>query len=370
MKNKICCIFNIGSHYRESIYTLMDQELQCDFYMGDTVFKPLKTMDYNSLKGYRKTIKNKKSIIKGYIWQQGVWRLVFKPYKSYIINSSPYYLSNWIVLILAKILGKKTYAWTHGIKGSSSKKQMILQKNFYRLFDKIFLYGDQGQRLMIEQGFDKDKLVLLYNSLDYKKQLVVRNKLKPSDVYKKYFNNDFPVLIYIGRIQTSKKVNLLVEALKNLREKDIPCNLVVVGEDIDDNDIPKLVKKYNIDKNVWFYGPCYKEELIGPLLYNADVCVSPGLIGLTAIHSLTYGTPVITSDNFYGHGPEFEAIKPGLTGDFFEEGNLDDLVLKINNWINLDKSSRNKTRLEAYRLVDDKYNPFYQINVLKKVLQS
>ena len=348
----------------------MDEELKCDFYLGDTIFKPLKTMEYSSLNGYRKTIKNKKSFIKGYIWQKGVWKLLFKPYDSYIINSSPYHLSNWFAHILAKILGKKTYAWTHGIKSGAKGKLLIFQKTFYGLFNKIFLYGEHGKQLMINMGFDERKLVVLYNSLDYEKQLNIRKSLEPTDIYKKYFKNDFPVLIYIGRIQTSKKVNLLVEAIRKLKEKGTPCNLVVVGEDIDQNDIPNLVDQNNLKSNVWFYGPCYKEELIGPLLYNADVCVSPGLIGLTAIHSLTYGTPVVTSDSFYAHGPEFEAIESGITGDFFKNDNIDDLLQKINNWINLDTASRNTTRLHCYRPIDEKYNPFYQIEVLKKTLQS
>ena len=35
-----------------------------------------------------------------------------------------------------------------------------------------------------------------------------------------------------------------------------------------------------------------KLKIISKYLYYADICVSPGNVGLTAIHSLTYGTPV------------------------------------------------------------------------------
>jgi hypothetical protein len=35
MKDKICCIFNIGPHYRSAIYRQMAENLDCDFYFGD-----------------------------------------------------------------------------------------------------------------------------------------------------------------------------------------------------------------------------------------------------------------------------------------------------------------------------------------------
>ncbi len=77
----------------------------------------------------------------------------------------------------------------------------------------------------------------------------------------------------------------------------------------------------HIDKNqskgrIWLYGACYDEEIIGELIFNAQLCVSPGNVGLTAMHSLVYGTPVITHNNFSNQSPEFEAIIDGKTGSF------------------------------------------------------
>ena len=36
------------------------------------------------------------------------------------------------------------------------------------------------------------------------------------------------------------------------------------------------------------------DESNSELIYHSDLCVSPGNVGLTAIHSLTYGVPVAT----------------------------------------------------------------------------
>ena len=370
MKNNICCILNYAPHYRESIFQLMDKELGCDFYFGDKVESPLKQMNYESLKGYKKTVRNKNTLKRGFKWQDSVWRLVFKPYKHYILTGSVYILSNWLILILARILGKKTYVWTHGMKENTYPKKRFLEKLFFGLSNKILLYGETSKTIMVKEGISQDKLIPIYNSLNHEKQLAIRNKLKPTKIYSNYFKNNLPVLIYVGRIQKTKKVDTLINALEIFRAKENPCNLVIVGKDVNNDEIPNLVRKYNLERNVWLYGACYNEEEIGPLFYNADVCISPGLIGLTAIHSLTYGTPVITSDDFSNHGPEFEAIEAGVTGDFFAKGNLDDLCIKIEDWISLNHVTRNKVRQKAFAVIDEKYNPFNQVKILKQNLKN
>jgi len=367
MKKSICCIFNVGPHYRSTIYKLMDTELNCDFYFGDKVDTPIKLMDYNSLKGYKDTFKNIRIPKTGFIWQKKAWRLVFKPYKHYIITGSPGSLSNWVIVLFSHILGKKVHAWTHGMKGKNTTFGKFIAKRFYQLCHTILLYGDYSKAVMLREGFKEKKLIPIYNSLDYPKQLEVRKKLVNSDVYKELFKNDDPVLIYIGRIQKSKKIDLLIEAIKILRSQGTNCNLNIIGEDIDGSDISNMVKEYDLEGRVNFYGPSYDEQEVGKLMYNSDLCVTPGLIGLTAIHALTYGVPVVTSDTFAQHGPEFEAIKAGVTGDFFENGNVNDLCDKISNWITIEDKRRELIRRNAFDTIDEKYNPFYQVNLLKNL---
>lgn len=368
MKNKICCIFNLAPHYRAPIYTLMDKELQCDFYFGDKVDLPIKQMDYKRLNGYKSILKNTKIGSTDYRWQKGAVKLLFKPYKNYIITGDPNVLSNWAILILSKFLGKNILAWTHGIKEGRSLKRTLFVKTFYKFCSKVLLYGNLSRQVMLDKGFREDKLITIYNSLDYESQLLIRNQIKKSSIYKDYFKNSLPIIIYIGRIQKSKKLDLLVKAIQGINSETKICNLVFIGKDIGDNDVKKLVNQYNINDSVWFYGPCYEEKEIGNLIYNADVCVSPGPVGLTALHAMTFGTPVITNDNFPFQMPEFEVISDGQNGTFFKNDNLQDLINSIKKWTNLEKEEREKIRLSCYKTIDEKWNPNYQIEILKSII--
>lgn len=369
MKNNICCVFNVAPHYNAPIYLLMDKELNCDFYLGDRLDYPIELMKYDSLRGYKKTLRFIQ-FFGNFYWQKGAISLSFKPYKYYILTGEPYCLSTWIILLLNRIMRKKSIVWTHGWYGNESSLKKTVKKLFFGLSNTILLYGDYAKKIMVQEGFKADKLIPVYNSLDYNNQIQLREKLKKTTIYKDYFSNQNPVLLYIGRIQNRKKVNLLIEALNYLRLNNSQCNLVLIGKQTEGTDIKELVEKYDLDKFVWRYGSCFDEATIGELIYNADLCVVPGDIGLTVMHSFVYGTPVITHNNFQNHGPEFEAIKANETGDFFTEDSLVDLCSKIQKWIIIDNEKREEIRNKCHQVIEDKYNPKKQIEILKKVLQN
>jgi len=367
MQAEICCIMNLAPLYNAPIYRLMDSELKCDFFIGDRINLPIKLMDYHELSGFKKTLKNLTLISKFY-WQEDALRLVFKPYKKYIIIGEPYCISTWLILFFAIITGKKTFLWTHGWYGNETIIKRIIKKIFFELSTKVLLYGDYAKDLMIKEGFSPKKLIPIYNSLDYKDQRKIRENLSVTGIYQNYFKNHFPVLLYIGRIQRNKKLDLLIEAMSILFNRGVSCNLIIIGEEAEKTNLSMLVDKFKLGKFVWFYGSCYDENSLGELIYNANLCVVPGDVGLTVMHSFVYGTPIITHNNFAKHGPEFEAITEGITGAFFKEDSLYDLCDKISNWITISADKRENIRLECYNIINEKYNPYKQIKILKNTL--
>lgn len=106
------------------------------------------------------------------------------------------------------------------------------------------------------------------------------------------------------------------------------------------------------------------------LLYNAAVCVCPAEVGLTAIHALSYGTPVVSNNDFETQMPEFEAIQEGLTGSFYEADNTKSLADEILLWTTKTEEERAAIRQRARDEVEQRWSVDYQMGILKDVFSQ
>lgn len=161
---------------------------------------------------------------------------------------------------------------------------------------------------------------------------------------------------------------MLLEALKTLAERGGNYNLAFIGGGAEKEKLQAQADRLGLSQRVRFYGPSYGERELSTLIYNADLCVSPGNVGLTAIHAFSYGCPVITHGSFENQMPEFEAISEGRTGGFFKEGDADSLAAAVDSWFKLGLP-RDDVRKACYAGIDDSWNPDYQIAVIKKALK-
>ena len=128
------------------------------------------------------------------------------------------------------------------------------------------------------------------------------------------------------------------------------------------------VHDLGLKDSVWFYGSCYDEHTIAELIFNADLCVAPGNIGLTAMHAMVFGCPCMSHNTFKWQMPEFEAIQPGVTGDFFEMNNVESLTNAISKWFLIKSDKRDEVRRACFNEIDTKWNPHFQMEVIKKNL--
>ena len=363
---RICCLCNIGPHYDFPLYQLMGEVFHCDFYLGDKLPYQLKTFEYTSLNGFKGKLHN--HFIHHFYWQSGVIRQLFAPYRFYIMNGEPFCLSTWLFLLLSKLTNKKVIGWTHGWYGREGIIKGNIKRRFFKLFDKLLVYNDYSINLLKQQGIDKSRLFCFANSLDSDRIKTIRKQISDTDIYRSHFGNDNPVLIYCGRIQKRKRLDLLINCLERLNQEGFPTNLMMVGADDEGTGIDRLVKEKGLTDKVWSYGPCFDERLLGEFFSSATVCISPGNVGLTAIHSLSYGCPVITHGDFPYQMPEFEAIRPNITGAFFKRDDINDMTETIKKWIESYRHNRDQIRQQAYDEIDKKWNIHYQIEVLKRVL--
>lgn len=367
-KSKVCGIFNFAPHYRLPIYRLMAEELGTDFYFCDKLpnIDNIRKIDYSLLPTYKKEVILCK--FRGRNRWKGMISLAFKPYNIYIITPDHRNISQYMFLLLCKLLGKKVVAWWHGIApGYQGKgRDWFERKLFYKLFAGNFIYGDKACKYMDKINFPAKNKLVIYNSLDYDISFKKRDDSLKSHIYQEHFGNNNPVLVFIGRLTKVKKLDMLIKAHDILLRNGISTNVVFIGGGEEETALKSCITT-EVKNFFWFRGPVYDETEISVMLYNADICVSPGNVGLTAIHALYYGLPTITNDNFLTQMPEHECIINGETGAFFKDGDTESLASIIKSWLET-SYNREEVRNKCYKVADTTFNPHRQIEIMKEMI--
>lgn len=368
MPAKICLLSIIASHYRTRIYEEMQREFRCDFIFGDEPDTSVRRMDTSVLDRCT-TLPNRHLGHSNWYYQPGLLRRT-RSYDVLINDLGIFCLSAWILLLVARLRGQRIYHWDHGWYGREGRVKKLIKHLFFGMATGSFIYGDRAIELMRLNGFNARKLYPIHNSLDYDRQLSIRNGIQHSSIYIDHFGNDHPVLIMIGRLNLRKRLGMLVEAVARLRDRGECYNVVLVGDGEDRQRIEQMVRAAHLERQVWLYGACYDEQQNASLIYNADMCVVPGDVGLTAIHAMTFGVPVVSHDYFPNQGPEYEAIREGITGAFFRHDDVASLADCISHWFATKKGGREAVRTACETEIARNWTPKYQIDILKNVIQS
>jgi D-inositol-3-phosphate glycosyltransferase len=125
--------------------------------------------------------------------------------------------------------------------------------------------------------------------------------------------DDAPIVLFVGRIEPLKGIDVLVQAMARL---DTAARLLVVGGDAKDvqrkTELMEIAATLGIEDRVTFLDAVPHSDL--PLYYNAaDVCVVPSYyesFGLVALESMACGVPVVVSRV----GGLKETVRDGRTG--------------------------------------------------------
>lgn len=321
-----------------------------------------------------KFVANKWFLPNTILWQRGLLSLLkHNNFDSVIFLGNAYYLSTWAAIIYLKYKEKKIFLWTHGVTNNKKNFKWYFRKSFYSLGNGLLLYENNAKDVMIKHGFSENKLHVIYNSLDYKQQLKYRHKIDHDLIFRTkqelFENNSLPYIVFVGRLTPQKKLYMIVEAIKLLFENNIKVNTLFVGKGEAKTELENLVLRYGLQDYFNFYGPCFEEEQLSRLIGSADICVSPGNVGLTAMTALGYGTPVISHDDFNHQMPEYQAIKPNINGDLFRRGSIKDLANKISKWLSTKgMSPREEIQKKCFEVIDTKYNPKNQATLINEII--
>ncbi len=364
-------IYHMFPHYRAPVIRALAgcSEYQFEFHgshqpvEGIIAFKGDESVRIQELsfKGWR-----------GLGWFKGLFRAIVKSRaRAVILIGNPNYPQTWLAALVAKLLGKRVLFWTHGWLRPEGYLKAKFRNCYFNLSDSVLVYDDRAIELASRSGFPSRKVRPIYNSLDWDAAQPLFTRLSKeglTSVRKRLgIPLDATVLICTARLTPICRFDLLLDAASKLNAEQNRIKVVLIGDGPERPPLELLAKELGLDAQ--FLGAIYDEAVLADWLYAADITVSPGKVGLTAMHSLTYGTPVVTHSDRDLQMPEVEAVRPGVNGTFFEPGNSDSLAAAITALLD-DKRSRKEIRDACRSVMEDRYTPQAQRRRIVAVLND
>lgn len=160
--------------------------------------------------------------------------------------------------------------------------------------------------------------------------------------------NDFPTILFAGRLAVEKNINELIEALPLMRE--VPNAIIeIVGGGEQRGILEKIADELKIRDRVRFLGHVSDEELRQAYL-RCDVFCQPDtaeLQSLVTLEALSASKPVVLANAMaLPH-----LVDEGVNGYMFKPGDRQDLAEKLDRVLSMDEAQRMKFGEAGHRKV-------------------
>lgn len=211
-----------------------------------------------------------------------------------ILEANPRYLSNWRAQQWMKKRGRPVLVWGLGAQpaaGLSGRIRQLIRSGYLRDVDGILAYSTRGAAMYARTGFPAERIFVAHNAVDPAPAELTARPLPTGPLR----------IIFVGRLQPRKRIDLLLQACRDLPQKP---QVWIVGEGPARQELESLATK--IYPQAVFYGGVYGQDLQA-LLDQADLFVLPGTGGLAVQQAMGRGLPVIVAA---GDGTQADLVRP------------------------------------------------------------
>lgn len=373
--------YNCIPHYRARVFELLSGSSDVEFTIvadSDPDTPYLKTISGEGGRGIRhvtaRTTIFRIPRLPAFYWQPDCLRKIrdIKP-DVIIALGTPYSLTAWALAAWCRVHRVPLLLWGHGLLGEETGPKWWARKLLYSLSHGQLLYGEYARDLLIKKGFDKDRLHVVYNSLDYDTQVEISASLSEGEL--QAFRASLGIgpgqglVAFTGRLQPIKKLDFMVRAAGLLAQRGITVHVAFVGEGSEKDKLARLAGELGVAGQVHFLGESYDERYLGTVLAAADLCVIPSGAGLSIMHAMVFGTPVLIHDKLDEHFPEWEAVIEGQTGLFYQYDDIADMAEKIASAI-FPVPIKNSMKAACQKMIADKYNPHRQVDIFVNAVRE
>jgi glycosyltransferase involved in cell wall biosynthesis len=273
-----------------------------------------------------------------------------------VVEANPRYLSTPAAIRWMKRGGKPVLGWGLGApppSGPLSGLRQARRLSFLRQFEALITYSRRGAQEYAALGLPEDRIFVAPNAA----------AARPSHPLP-YRPADFPgqpIVLFVGRLQARKRVDLLLQACAWLPDVLRP-RLVIVGDGPERKSLEGLAQK--VYPAAEFPGAKHGEELAA-YFAAADLFVLPGTGGLAVQEAMSYGLPVIMGQ---GDGTNDQLVRTE-NGWQIQPDDLSALSDSLQSALS-DVSRLRRMGAESYRIVREEINLERMVGVFIEAVNS
>ncbi len=273
-----------------------------------------------------------------------------------IVEANPRYLATPAAVRWMKRHGKPVIGWGLGAPSPSGPLSGFRQARrlaLLRPFDALITYSRRGADEYARLGFPAARIFMAPNA-------AAARPTQPMPARSTGFTGK-PVVLFVGRLQARKRIDLLLQACAALPAALQP-RLVIVGDGPERSALEMLAQ--TVYPSAEFIGASHGTELAG-YFSAADLFVLPGTGGLAVQEAMSYGLPVIMGQ---GDGTNDQLVRSG-NGWQIPPDDISALVGTLHTALS-DALRLRRMGAESYRIVRDEINLEKMVGVFVEALNS
>lgn len=229
---------------------------------------------------------------------------------------------------------KDAFTACYARKLSTNKQvRVVMCRHLTRPGKNNFLYHwlyKQLDKLIFDSQLSKDIFLSTHPTIDINKlgivhtSIVVPEQCTPADIRSEFhIPSTCPIAMYHGRLDPEKGIDILLDAVAIIKNKNFKLILVGRGSDEYTNHLKETVNKKDIAEKVIFAG--FRHPVL-PYVASADFGILASTVRegcpLSPQEYMSQGHPVVTTDN----GGQREYVEDGRNGLLVTPGNAKQLA--------------------------------------------
>jgi glycosyltransferase involved in cell wall biosynthesis len=267
-----------------------------------------------------------------FLWRPAITAAIRDPWAEVVVLTwNIRYVQLLPALLEARARHRAVVLWGHGYSKQFSRWRHVTRTQLGKLASTCVTYSEGVRRRLIEEGLEAGRVFSAPNALDGAPLQRLRHywlthPTELRELRQRFGLGSERVLLFVSRLEPDKRVDLLLEAFQRLLLRHQYTRLVIVGGGSELTRLKAEAIRLGVDQQTHFLGPLYDEHTLSGLFMSATAFVYPVAVGLSILHALHYGVPVITSNNADCHNPEFDVLTHERNSLLYRHDDASDLA--------------------------------------------